>query len=68
VGGGGLSLRERLETLSGAEREVVRALKLGRSYRQIALDRNCSENTVRTLIRRAYRKLAISSRYELPRA
>jgi DNA-binding CsgD family transcriptional regulator len=45
----------------------VRALREGKSYREISLDRKCSENTVRTLISRAYRKLQISSRYELPK-
>jgi DNA-binding CsgD family transcriptional regulator len=62
-----LTNRDRVDLLTKAERDVVRKLRAGKSYRAISLDRNCSENTVRTLIRRAYLKLGISSRYELPR-
>lgn len=54
--------------LTAREREVVAALQEGRSYRDVAAHLHLSEGTVRTLVQRAYRKLGISSRYELPRA
>lgn len=46
---------------------MVRLLRSGRSYRQIAFELGVSENTVRSFIRRAYAALGVSSRYELPR-
>jgi DNA-binding CsgD family transcriptional regulator len=60
-----LKLQERIDSLTKSERAVVRSLRAKKSYREIALDRKCSEHTVRTLIDRAYRKLGIHSRYDL---
>ncbi len=51
--------------LSPREREVVRLLRLGKSYRAIALDLAVKERTVREYVERAYRKLGVNSRYEL---
>jgi DNA-binding NarL/FixJ family response regulator len=46
---------------------VVRLLRAGKSYRQIALALEIAENTVKTHVQRVYSKLGVSSRYELPR-
>jgi RNA polymerase sigma factor (sigma-70 family) len=54
-------------SLSPREREVVRLLRAGKSYKTIAQHLGIHEGTVRTLVERAYRKLGVSSRYELPR-
>lgn len=59
-----MTRRDRLTT---RERQVVRLLRAGRSYRQIALELAISENTVRSFIRRAYAALGVTSRYDLPR-
>ncbi len=45
----------------------MRLLRAGKSYRQVGLDLNISENTVKTHVQRAYAKLGVSSRYDLPR-
>lgn len=47
--------------LSGRERDVLKRLVEGMSYKQIAADLDISENTVRTYIRRLYRKLQVQS-------
>lgn len=51
--------------LSRREREVVQLLRAGRSYRAIAFDLAVKERTVREYVERAYRKLGVTSRYEL---
>lgn len=58
--------RLRAETLSPREREVVRLLREGSSYRAIARAIRRSEGTVRTLVHRAYRKLGVHRRGDLP--
>lgn len=52
--------------LSRREHEVVRLLRAGKSYKAIAIDLGIRLGTVRTLVERAYRKLGVCSRYELP--
>lgn len=56
----------RAATLSPREREVVRLLREGSSYHGIAKALGRSEGTVRTLVHRAYRKLGVHSRSDLP--
>lgn len=46
---------------------MVRLLRAGKSYRQIAHELGISENTVRSFVRRAYAALGVVSRYDLPR-
>lgn len=54
-----------VEDLSPREREVAEMLVQGYSGVNIAAACNLSENTVRTYIRRLYRKLGVSNRAEL---
>lgn len=51
--------------LSIREREVVRLLRAGKPYKAIASDLGVKERTIREYVERAYRKLGVSSRYEL---
>lgn len=44
----------------------MRLLRAGRSYKAVAGELHVTVGTVRTLVERAYRKLGVSSRYELP--
>ena len=60
------SKRERIYSLSAPEREVVRLRRRGRSYATIEGELRVGESTVRTFVRRAYRKLDVQARYELP--
>ena len=50
------------ETLSGREVEVVRRVARGESNKQIARHLGLSENTVKTYLRRVYRKLDCQGR------
>ena len=50
------------ETLSAREVEVVRRVARGESNKQIAKRLGLSQNTVKTYLRRAYRKLGCDSR------
>lgn len=51
--------------LSDRERDVVRLLRAGKAYKAIAFELGVKERTVREYVERAYRKLGVSSRYEL---
>jgi DNA-binding NarL/FixJ family response regulator len=53
--------------LTARELQVVRLLRAGKPYKAIAGELGISENTVRTHVHRAYLRLGVSSRYELPR-
>ncbi|HEX6273995.1 MAG TPA: LuxR C-terminal-related transcriptional regulator [Polyangiaceae bacterium] len=55
------------ETLTAAEREVVRALVQGRSNEEIARARRTSPNTVANQVRSACAKLRVRGRLELVR-
>jgi DNA-binding CsgD family transcriptional regulator len=48
--------------LSGRERQVLRRLARGRTYKQIALDLEISANTVRGHLHRIYAKLGVVDR------
>ncbi len=54
-----------LSTLSPREHEVCRRLLSGLSTEAIALDLGISPNTVRTFRKKLYRKLEVSSRFDL---
>lgn len=56
----------RVGMLSPGERAVVRLIREGSSYRAIARALGRSEGTVRTLVHRAYRKLGVHRRSDLP--
>ncbi len=51
-------------TLSPRQREIVELLAKGRLYKEIASDLNISEETIRTHIHNAYRKLQVRTRTE----
>lgn len=50
--------------LSGRESEVLRALARGERYKEVAESLQLNSHTLRTYIRRIYRKLAVTSRTE----
>lgn len=56
--------REPSVPLSPRERELIVALGSDRSLRQIAEDLGVAHNTVKTLTRRTYRKLGVTSRQD----
>lgn len=56
---------EVLASLSQREKEVVRLLMRGRTYRMIAQETCLSENTIKTHIRNSYAKLDVRSKSEL---
>jgi len=61
------SPREQSEPLSPRERDVAQMLASGFTAVNIAAICGLSENTVRTYVRRLYRKLAVSNRADLVR-
>ncbi len=52
--------------LSPREREVLWLIRIGRSYGQVGVILGVTRGTVRTFVERAYRKLGIVSRREIP--
>lgn len=56
------------ESLSMREEEVLRALSAGRRYKEIADDLGVSAHTVRTHLRRIYKKLHVRTKAEAARA
>lgn len=56
---------ERLASLSPREHDVFKRLISGLSTEAIALDLNISANTVRTFRKKLYRKLQVTSRFDL---
>jgi DNA-binding NarL/FixJ family response regulator len=53
------------EKLSKKELEVAEALKIGMSYKMIAIDSGVTIDAIRFHVRNIYRKLAINSKGEL---
>lgn len=58
----------RPETLSNREREIAMAYTEGQTYKQIAQTLGLSPATVRTHLRTVYRKLTVTSKFELTQA
>lgn len=56
------------QPLSAREREAINWLLKGETYKGAAARMKVGEDSVHTLIRRAYRKLGVHSRYELQSA
>ena len=56
-----------LEQLSPREREVMRLIARGYTYKEIARQLSLSVKTVETHVSAVLRKLQLSSRYELTR-
>ena len=56
------AIEDSVSHLSPREREVVSQLAQGYSYAQIAAQLNISENTLKTHIKRIYRKLNVHNR------
>ncbi len=52
----------RTQLLAPRERDVLKLLSAGRSYKQIASDLNLSMGTIRTYIRRLYGKIHVNCR------
>ena len=62
-----LNLMHRLARLSAREREVMRLIARGYSYREVASELFISIKTVETHVSAVLRKLQLSSRHELTR-
>lgn len=62
---GGDELKRRRLPLTTRQREVGRLLRAGRSYKQIATALEIEHGTVRTHVEQLYRRLGISSRWDL---
>jgi DNA-binding NarL/FixJ family response regulator len=64
---GGMSVDPELDQLSGREREVLRLIARGYTYKEVARELSISAKTVESHVSAVLRKLQLSSRHQLTR-